>query len=298
MKLGFIGLGVMGRPMALNLMKHGHSMSVYTRRAESAAPLIAAGAARYATPADVAAHSEVVFTMVTTSADVEEVALGANGIIHGARPDSVVIDMETISPTAARRVAEALAARAVDMLDAPVSGGPSGAEQATLSIMVGGKPAVFERMLPLLRQLGKVIVHMGDHGAGQTTKACNQLALLVNAQGTAEALALASRCGLDPRKVRDVLLGGIAASRVLEFFGQRMAERQFAAGIESRLYYKDLHIALDLAHDLGLAAPAASVVMQHVNALVGRGDANNDLSSLIKVVEDMSQKQDRGSAIE
>ena len=292
MKLGFIGLGVMGRPMALNLMKHGHAMAVYARRAPSAAPLVAAGATSCAAPADVAARSDVVFTMVTNSADVEEVVLGANGIMHGARPGCVVIDMETISPMAARRVAETLAERDIDMLDAPVSGGPAGAEQAALSIMVGGKTPVFERMLPLLKHLGKVIVHMGDHGAGQTTKACNQLALLVNAQGTAEALTLASRCGLDPRKVREVLMGGIAASRVLELFGQRMAEREFSAGIESRLYHKDLHIVLDLVHDLGIAAPAASVVMQHVNALIGRGDAHNDLSALIKVVEAMSQKED------
>lgn len=292
MNLGFIGLGVMGRPMALNLMKHGHAMAVYARRAPSAAPLVAAGAASCATPADVAARSDVVFTMVTNSADVEEVVLGANGIMHGARPGCVVIDMETISPMAARRVAETLAERDIDMLDAPVSGGPAGAEQAALSIMVGGKTPVFERMLPLLKHLGKVIVHMGDHGAGQTTKACNQLALLVNAQGTAEALTLASRCGLDPRKVREVLMGGIAASRVLDLFGQRMAEREFSAGIESRLYHKDLHIVLDLVHDLGIAAPAASVVMQHVNGLIGRGDAHNDLSALIKVVEAMSQKQD------
>ena len=292
MKLGFIGLGVMGRPMALNLMKHGHVMGVYARRAEAAAPLVSAGATRYATPAALAATCDAVFTMVTNSADVEQVVLGENGIVHGARRGSVLIDMETISPTTARKVADVLAARGIDMLDAPVSGGPAGAEQATLSIMVGGKAAVFERMQPLLQALGKVIVHMGDHGAGQTTKACNQLALLVNAQGTAEALALAGRCGLDPRKVREVLLGGIAASRVLELFGRKMAERDFAAGIEARLYHKDLHIVLDLAHDLGVASPAAALVMQHVNALIGRGGGNSDLSALIEVVEGMSQKQD------
>ncbi len=169
-----------------------------------------------------------------------------------------------------------------------------GAEQATLSIMVGGKAPVFERMLPVLQALGKIIVYMGDHGAGQTTKACNQLALLVNAQGTAEALALASGCGLDPRKVREVMLGGIASSRVLELFGRKMAERDFAAGIEARLYHKDLHIVLDLAHDLGMASPAAAVVMQHVNALIGRGGGNKDLSGLIEVLEGMSTQGARG----
>jgi 2-hydroxy-3-oxopropionate reductase len=277
----------MGRPMALNLMKRGHQMGVYARRPESAAPLVAAGARAYATPAELAANAEVVFTVVTFSTDVEQVVLGANGVIHGARAGSVVVDMETISPAAACNIAHALAARNIDMLDAPVSGGPMGAEQATLSIMVGGKQAVFDRVKPLLEGLGKTIVLMGDQGAGQITKACNQLALLVTAQGTAEALALAKACGVDPAKVREVMLGGVAASRVLELFGKRMVERDFAAGIETRLYHKDLHIVLGLAHDLGLATPAAALTMQHINAIMGRGESGSDLSALIKVVEGM-----------
>lgn len=289
MKLGFIGLGMMGRPMALNLMKHGHQMGVYARRPQSVEPLVAAGAVSYKTPAELAAACEAVFTVVTNSSDVEQVVLGENGIIHGARAGSMVVDMETISPTVARNIAQALAAKGIDMLDAPVSGGPMGAEQATLSVMVGGKPAAFERAKPLLQCLGKTIVHMGDHGAGQITKACNQLALLVTAQGTAEALSLAARYGVDPAKVREVMLGGIAASRVLDLFGKRMVERDFAAGIEARLYYKDLHIVLDLVHELGLAAPAAALAMQSVNALIGRGEGASDLSALIKVVEGMSK---------
>jgi 2-hydroxy-3-oxopropionate reductase len=288
MKLGFIGLGVMGRPMALNLMKHGHGMAVWSRRAESAAPLVAAGATRFDTPAALAAACEVVFTMVTTSADVKTVVLGDGGLVHGLRAGSVVVDMETISPAVAREVAAALAERGVDMLDAPVSGGPGGAQQATLSIMAGGKPDVFERVKPLFECMGKTIVHMGGNGAGQITKACNQLALLVTAQGTAEALTLARRCGVDPAKVREVLLGGVAASRVMELFGKRMVERDFAAGIEARLYHKDLDIALGLAHELGCAAPAAAIAMQHVNALMGRGEGGNDLSALIRIVEGMS----------
>lgn len=289
MKLGFIGLGVMGRPMALNLMKHGHRMGVYARRPQSLEPLVAAGAASYRTPAELAAASEVVFTVVTNSSDVEQVVLGEHGLIHGARSGSVLVDMETISPTVARHIAQTLAAKGIDMLDAPVSGGPMGAEQATLSIMVGGKQSVFERVKPLFQCLGKTIVHMGDHGAGQITKACNQLALLVTAQGTAEALQLAARCGVDPARVREVMLGGIAASRVLELFGKRMVERDFAAGIEARLYHKDLHIVLGLAHELGIAVPAAALAMQSINALIGRGEGANDLSALIKVVEGMSK---------
>lgn len=289
MKLGFIGLGVMGRPMALNLMKHGHEMGVYGRREATLAPLIEAGARRYDSPAALAAASEVVFTMVTASQDVEAVALGAEGIVHGAKPGLVLIDMETIAPATARSVAAALAAHRVDMLDAPVSGGPAGAQQATLSIMVGGKPQVYERMLPLFHALGKTVLHMGDHGAGQTTKACNQLALLVNAMATAESLQLAARSGLDPAKVREVMLGGVASSRVLDLFGKRMVERDFSAGIEARLYYKDLHIALDLAHELGIASPAAAVAMQHVNAVIGRGEGGSDLSAILKVLEDMGR---------
>ncbi len=294
MKLGFIGLGVMGRPMALNLMKHGHDMHVYGRREASLAPLLDAGARRCATPAALARECEVVFTMVTASKDVEAIALGENGLIHGARAGMVLIEMETIAPAVARSVAARLAERGIDMLDAPVSGGPGGAQQATLSIMVGGRREVYERMQPLFQQLGTTIVYMGDHGAGQTTKACNQLALLVNAMGTAESLLLAARSGLDPAKVREVMLGGVAGSRVLELFGKRMAERDFAAGIEARLYYKDLHIALDLVHELGMAAPAASVAMQHVNAVVGRGEGASDLSAILKVLEDMSCGQRQG----
>jgi len=279
----------MGRPMALNLMKHGHQMGVYARRPQSAAPLIAAGATGYKTPAELAAACDVVFTVVTASSDFEQVVLGENGIVRGARAGCVVVDMETISPVVARNIAVALAAQGVDMIDAPVSGGPMGAEQAALSIMAGGKPAVFERVKPLFECLGKTIVHVGDHGAGQITKACNQLALLVNAQGSAEALSLAARCGVDPAKVREVMLGGIAASRVLELFGKRMVERDFAAGIEARLYHKDLHIVLDLVHELGLAAPAAAVTMQSVNALIGKGGGKSDLSALITVLEGMSK---------
>mgnify|MGYP003339202993 FL=1 len=176
------------------------------------------------------------------------------------------------------------------MVDAPVSGGPAGAEGATLAIMAGGKPDVFERIKPLFACMGKTIVRVGDSGAGQITKACNQLLLLVTAQGAAEALALAKRCGVDPATVREVLMGGIASSRVLDVFGKRMVERNFANGIDTRLYYKDLDIALGLVHGHGMAAPAASVVMQHINAAIGRGEGESDLSVLIDVLEGMSRK--------
>jgi 2-hydroxy-3-oxopropionate reductase len=285
MNVGFIGLGAMGGPMALNLLKHGHALGVYARRPEAAAPLVGAGARLFATPAQLAACSEVVFTMVTASKDVEEVVLGAAGVARGAAPGSVLVDMETISPTVARDLAMRLKETGVDMLDAPVSGGPAGARDATLSIMVGGDEAVFERVKTLFACLGTKILHMGANGSGQMTKACNQLALLVAAQGVAEALTLARRNGLDAGRVREVLLGGLAASRVLELFGERMVSRDFSAGVETRLYHKDLAIALGLGHEIGQGLPAAALVMQHINAAIGAGDAKSDLSSIMKVIE-------------
>ena len=278
----------MGRHMALHLMKGGHHMGVWARRADSAAPLVAAGATRHDTPAALAAASDVVFTMVTASSDFEQVVLGDGGIIHGAKSGSVVVDMETISPAVARAVAERLAGKGIDMIDAPVSGGPMGAEQATLSIMAGGKPAVFERVKPLFECMGKTVTRVGDSGAGQITKACNQLALLVAAQGVAEALHLAGRLGADPAKVREVMLGGVAASRVMELFGKRMVERNFDNGIDTRLYHKDLGIVLDLAHDAGVASPGGAAVMQQINALMGQGRGRDDLAALITVLERMS----------
>lgn len=278
----------MGRHMAQHLMKGGHQLGVWARRADSGAPLVAAGAKRYDSPAALAAASEVVFTMVTASSDFETVATGPGGIIEGAKRGSVLVDMETISPAVARKVAEVLAARGMDMLDAPVSGGPMGAEQATLSIMVGGTPEVFERIKPLFACMGKTITRVGDSGAGQITKACNQLALLVATQGVAEALHLAGRLGADPVKVREVMLGGVAASRVMELFGKRMVERNFANGIDTRLYHKDLGIVLELAREAGIASPGGAAVMQQINALMGRGRGQDDLAALITVLEQMS----------
>ena len=285
MKLGFIGLGTMGRPMALHLIGGGHDMTVYARRAVSAKPLVEVGATVCPTPAAVAEQSDVVFTMVTNTDDVEQVVLGANGVVAGARAGMLVIDMSTIDPTATRAMAERLATRRVDMLDAPVSGGPIGARNGTLTMMVGGSEAAMERARPLLELLGPIVIHLGPSGAGQTTKACHQLALLVTVQAVAEALTLAGRCGLDLEQVRQVMMGGVASSRVLDLFGARMASRDFKAGIESRLYHKDLDIALSLAHAHGVALPAAALTMQFVNALVGRGRGRDDLSALITLVE-------------
>jgi 2-hydroxy-3-oxopropionate reductase len=283
--LGFIGIGAMGRPMAHNLLKAGYLVTVYARRADAAAELLDAGALLAASPAAVARASEIVITMVTTAADCEEVTLGAEGVIEGAAAGSVVVDMATISPLAARRIAALLEARGIEHLDAPVSGGPSGARDGTLAIMAGGKPQVFERVKPLFACMGRTILHMGDHGAGQVTKACNQLSLTVTLQGVAEAMHLAARCGVDPAKVREAMLGGFAASRVLELFGKRMVERDFENGVDARFYHKDLNIVLGLTHELGLPAPAAAVTLQQINALVGSGGARSDFSRMIEVLE-------------
>ncbi len=290
LKVGFIGLGVMGRHMAQHLHKGGHELGVWARRAESAQPLVAIGATRHETPAALAAASDVVFTMVTASSDFEQVVLGANGIVHGAKPGLVLVDMETISPAVARTVEQQLAAKGIEMLDAPVSGGPMGAEQATLSIMAGGKPEIFERIKPLFSCMGKTITHVGGIGAGQVTKACNQLALLVATQGVAESLHLAASLGADPGKVREVMMAGVASSRVMEIFGKRMVERNFANGIDTRLYHKDLGMVLDLAHQAGIALPAGALVMQQINALMGQDRGRDDMGVLITLLETLSGK--------
>ena len=288
MKVGFIGLGVMGRPMALHLVRAGHELSVYARRAEAAQPLVDAGARRLATPAEVAATSEVVFVMVTTGADVEDVALGEGGIVHGARPGTVVVDMGTIPPGTARRIAAKLAERGIETVDAPVSGGEVGAQNATLAIMAGGKAEVLERVRPLLEKLGKTIVHIGPSGAGQVAKACNQMIMVSCIEAMAEAMLLAEKSGADPEKVRQALAGGSAGSRVLEVFGARMTARDFKAGVEARLHHKDFGILLNEAVTLGVPLPIAAQVWQQLNALMAQGWGREDTSSLLRVLESES----------
>jgi len=288
MKLGFIGLGAMGRPMALHLLKAGHELSVYARRAEAAQPLVEAGARRLATPAEVAAASEVVFTMVTAGADVEAVALGEDGIVHGAKPGTVLVDMGTIPPGTARHIAAKLAERGIEAIDAPVSGGEVGAQNATLAIMAGGKAKVLARVRPLLEKLGKTIVHIGPNGAGQVAKACNQMIMVSCIEAVAEAMLLAQRSGADPEKVRLALTGGSAGSRVLEVFGARMTARDFKAGVEARLHHKDFGILLNEAVTLGVPLPIAAQVWQQLNALMAQGWGREDTSSLLRVLESES----------
>lgn len=288
MNLGFIGLGIMGRPMALNLHKAGHTLAVHGRRAETMQPLADAGAKRCASPAEVAAQADIIFVMVSDTPDVEQVILGENGVIHRARRGAVVVDMSTISPNATRRMAGELAQRGVEMLDAPVSGGEVGAVNATLSIMVGGKPAVFEKVLPLFQALGKNIVHVGDNGAGQVAKACNQIVVALTIEAVGEALTFARKNGVDAAKVRAALMGGFAGSKILEVHGQRMLDNDFKPGFKVKLHQKDLRIVMEDAGKLGLGLPGAALVAQHLNALIGSGDGELDSSAIVKAVERLS----------
>jgi 2-hydroxy-3-oxopropionate reductase len=273
--------------MALNLITAGYTVAVYARRKESMSPLIDAGARACASPTEVARHSDVVFTNVSDTPDVEEVVLGANGIIHGAAAGTIVVDMSTISPVATRVMATALAQKGVHMLDAPVSGGEPGATNGTLSIMAGGQAEIFAKVRPLFEVLGKNIVLIGDHGAGQVAKACNQIVAAVTLEAVAEALTLVRRNKLDPAKVRDAMLGGFAWSRVLEVHGKRMLERDFKPGFKARLHRKDLKIVTDTAAHYGLSLPQASLIAQNLNALVGMGCGEEDSAAVVKVIERM-----------
>ena len=285
MRLGFIGLGAMGRPMAEHLMRGGHALSLWSRRPEAAAALVEAGAVACDSPAEVARRAEVVFTMVTTSADVADVALGDAGLIHGFAAGSIHVDMSTIAPGMTRNIAARLAERDVAMLDAPVSGGPAGAINASLAIMVGGAAENLARVRPLFDLLGKTVVHVGGNGAGQVAKACNQMVMVASIQACAEAMQLAAVSGVDAAQARKALLGGSAGSRVLEVFGGRMVARDFQAGVEARLHHKDFAILLDEAHRLGCPLAIAGQVGQQLNALMARGWGHDDSASLLRVLE-------------
>jgi len=287
-KIAYIGLGIMGRPMVLNLLRAGYSVRVWARRSEMMEPLVEAGATACSSPADAADNSDIIITNVSDTTDVEQVVLGQNGIIEGAAKGSVVVDMSTISPSVTRAIAERLAERNVEMLDAPVSGGEKGAIDGTLSIMVGGKAAVFERVLPVFDVLGSNIVHIGGHGAGQVTKACNQTVIAQSISAIGEAFILAAAAGVDPAKVREALLGGFAGSKVLDSHGGRMLMHDFKPGFKARLHQKDMRIVLETAHELGIALPGASLATQLINALVGSGGGEDDSCAILRLQEQLS----------
>lgn len=275
----------MGRPMAGHLIAAGHELAVWARRPESAAPLAALGAQVCATPAALAQSCEVVISVVTASADVEALALGPAGLIEGFAPGGIHVDMSTIAPDTARKVAARYAENGIGWLDAPVSGGEIGARDATLAIMAGGEAGVLERVRPLFACLGKTVVHIGPAGAGQVAKACNQMIMVNAIQACAEAMRLAGAHGVDLHKVREALLGGSAASRVLDVMGDRMARRDFAAGIQSRLHHKDFAILMEEARQLGAPLPVAAQTWQQLNALMAQGGGRDDTASLLRVLE-------------
>ena len=291
MRLGFIGFGAMGKPMAEHLLRAGHELSVWSRRPASADFLLGQGATWCDSPAAVARASEVVCTNVTGSADVEALA---GELAQGFSPGGIHLDFSTIAPDAARRIAAMYAGGGVDFVDAPVSGGSGGAQAATLSIMWGGKlceavspggTALATRLQPIFEVLGKTIVRVGEVGAGQVAKACNQMVMVAAIEACAEAARLAEAAGVDFAKVRSAMLGGSAGSRVLEVFGGRMAAREFAPGVEARLHHKDYALLMDEAVKIGVALPVSAAVWQQLNALMGSGWGRDDSSSLLRVLE-------------
>lgn len=275
----------MGKPMAANLLKAGYVVTVFNRSQGAIDELAAAGAHQANSPRDVAQQTDVVLTCLPDSPDVEAIVLGENGILSGACPGMMFIDHSTIAAATSRKIYEILKTNGIDALDAPVSGGDIGAQQGTLSIMVGGEEPAFQRALPILQAMGKNIVHIGEAGAGQVTKACNQIVVAMTIQAIAEALTLAKKSGVDPVKVRDALLGGFAQSRILEVHGQRMIDRDFAPGFKLNLHQKDMNIVLQTGKELNLPLFGAAQVTELMNALLAQGNGELDNSALITFYE-------------
>jgi 2-hydroxy-3-oxopropionate reductase len=280
--VGFIGLGVMGRPMARNLIKRGFALLVHSRSRGPVDELVMAGATAASSPADVGRATQRIVTMLPDGPDVEQVLTAANGVFASVQPGTIIVDMSTIAPATARRMAAAASAIGATYLDAPVSGGEIGAVDGTLSIMIGGDTDAIEAVRPLLEAMGNPerIIRIGDSGAGQICKACNQLVIGGTLAAVGEAFALARKSGVDPAKVRAALLGGFAASRVLEVHGQRILDGNFKPGFPARLYRKDLRIVLDALNDAHAPAPVTALVQQLLSALLAEGRENDDYSAL------------------
>jgi 2-hydroxy-3-oxopropionate reductase len=289
--IGFIGLGIMGKPMARNLMKAGYSLVVHNRSRAAVDELSKEGVQPAASSQEVAARSEVLITMLPDSPDVEFVYLGEQSVFAGGKPGMLLIDMSSISPIVARKLAADAQKRGMDMLDAPVSGGEAGAIGATLSIMIGGKAAAVERAMPIFQALGKNIVHVGDAGAGQVTKAANQMVVGTTIAIVSEALVLATKAGVDPAKVRQALLGGFAQSKILEAHGQKMLDRNFKPGFRIRLHEKDMKIALATGSEYGVPLIVTGQVAQMMTAMKSMGNGDLDHSGLVRFVEELAQTE-------
>lgn len=288
MKVGFIGLGIMGTPMALHLVNKGHQLFVHTRSQVPEA-VTAAGGVRVDSAAAVAREAEVIFTMVPDTPDVEAVLFGKNGVAEGLSKGKVVVDMSSISPMATKAFAKRINELGADYIDAPVSGGEVGAKAGTLTIMCGGDAAVFERVKPLLECMGKNITLVGGNGDGQTTKVANQIIVALNIAAVSEALVFASKAGADPAKVREALMGGFAASRILEVHGERMIKRTFNPGFRIKLHQKDLGLALQGARELGVALPQTANAAQLMQACAAHGLGELDHSALVQALEIMAE---------
>ncbi|GBF06262.1 2-hydroxy-3-oxopropionate reductase [Deinococcus aerius] len=287
-RIGFIGLGIMGLPMARNLIRAGYSLTVNNRGPEAEQALAAEGARVARTAREVAEASDIVITMLPDSPQVEEVVLGENGVAEGIRSGGLYIDMSSVAPSTARKVAGALKVKGADALDAPVSGGQVGAEQATLSIMVGGSEEGFERARPVFQAVGKNIVYIGGPGAGQVTKICNQIVVALTIQAVAEAMTLARKSGVDAARVREALLGGFAQSRILDLHGQRILDGNFKPGFRINLHRKDLRLALEAGREQAVPLPATAGVAELMNAMIAQGMGDLDHSGLAALYAQLS----------
>ncbi len=288
MKVAFIGLGTMGIGMSLNILKAGNELIVHNRTREKEIPVAEQGAKRAESPKDAAAAAEIIVMCVSDTPDVEETILGENGVIHGASKGSMVIDMSTISPAATRNMARELEIKGMKMLDAPVSGGPEGALNGTLAIMVGGDQADFERALPVLETMGKTVTHVGPIGAGQITKAINQILISGTYLTVAEGLTMGLKAGLDMEKVIQAISGGAAGSWVLHNRGMNVVNNTYPLGFRVRLHHKDLLVALDTARELGVTLPATALVAQMENGLIAKGYGDDDVSAIGRVIRELS----------
>ena len=289
--IGFIGLGIMGKPMARHLMRAGYPLVIHNRSRASVNELSSEGARAAASAKEVAEQSEFLITMLPDSPDAELVYGGEQGVFSAVKPGTLLIDMSSISPVVARRLATKAEKRGCDMLDAPVSGGEAGAISATLSIMIGGKTSAVDAAMPIFQTLGKNIVHAGAAGAGQVTKAANQMVVGTTIAIVSEALVLAAKAGVDPAKVRQALLGGFAQSKILEAHGQKMLDRNFKPGFRIRLHEKDMKIALATGNEYGVPLLVTGVVGQMMTAMKAMGSGDLDHSGLVKLVEEMAKKE-------
>ncbi|ACZ42829.1 2-hydroxy-3-oxopropionate reductase [Thermobaculum terrenum ATCC BAA-798] len=287
-RIGFIGLGIMGKPMARNLLKAGYQLVVHNRSRGPVEELQREGAEGAGSPAEVAERSDVIITMLPDTPDVRQVVEGEQGVLEGIRQGSLLIDMSTISPIATREIASRVEERGARMLDAPVSGGDVGAQQGTLSIMVGGREEDFQRALPIFQVLGKTITYLGPSGSGQVVKACNQIVVALTIEAVSEALVLGAKAGVDPAKIVQVLMGGMAGNRVLEMRKDNFLGHTFNPGFKVALHHKDLGIALQTGRELGVPLPATALVDQAFAALEARGRSQQDHTALITFIEELA----------